>query len=116
MDITYNWCHAPNCHKRHTTNRIRGVKGNKVLRTRKIQECRQDGEYYRYWDFFCDQTCLMDYISTHIADIIRIAPRLTPLETPIDVKITKHPEQQFGEEDGYRWTRSAWTETSITEK
>ena len=33
----YNWCHGPECHKRQTTNRIRGVKGNKVLRTKKIR-------------------------------------------------------------------------------
>jgi hypothetical protein len=32
----YNWCHGPNCHKRQTTTRVRGVKGNKVLRTVKI--------------------------------------------------------------------------------
>ena len=30
----YNWCHGPKCHNiKHT--RVRGVKGSKVLRTRK---------------------------------------------------------------------------------
>jgi hypothetical protein len=33
----YNWCHGPNCHTKKTQDRIRGVKGNKVLRTRKIK-------------------------------------------------------------------------------
>ena len=33
----YNWCHGPDCHKHRTQDRIRGVKGSKVLRTRKIK-------------------------------------------------------------------------------
>ena len=31
------WCHGPSCHKSHTQDRIRGVKGSKVLRTKKIK-------------------------------------------------------------------------------
>ena len=31
------WCHGTNCHKSHTTDRVRGSKGSKVLRTRKIK-------------------------------------------------------------------------------
>ena len=34
----FNWCHGPECHTRHTVDRVRGVKGSKVLRTRKIKE------------------------------------------------------------------------------
>ena len=33
----FNWCHGPNCHEKHTVDRVRGVKGSKVLRTRKIK-------------------------------------------------------------------------------
>ena len=33
----FNWCHGPECHTRHTVDRVRGVKGSKVLRTRKIK-------------------------------------------------------------------------------
>jgi hypothetical protein len=33
----YNWCHGTKCHTKETQDRIRGVKGKKVLRTRKIQ-------------------------------------------------------------------------------
>jgi hypothetical protein len=33
----YNWCHGPKCHTKQTQDRIRGVKGKKVLRTRKIK-------------------------------------------------------------------------------
>ena len=32
----FNWCHGPECHKKHTQDRVRGVKGSKVLRTRKL--------------------------------------------------------------------------------
>jgi hypothetical protein len=33
----YNWCHGTKCHTKETQDRIRGSKGSKVLRTRKIQ-------------------------------------------------------------------------------
>ena len=32
----YNWCHGPECHEKRTVDRVRGTKGNKVLRTRKV--------------------------------------------------------------------------------
>ena len=32
------WCHGPSCHKSHTQDRIRGVKGSKVLRTKKVKQ------------------------------------------------------------------------------
>jgi hypothetical protein len=31
------WCHGPSCHSNHTVDRVRGSKGSKVLRTRKVQ-------------------------------------------------------------------------------
>ena len=34
----FNWCHGPKCHEKHTVDRVRGVKGSKVLRTRKIKK------------------------------------------------------------------------------
>ena len=34
----FNWCHGPECHKKHTVDRERGVKGSKVLRTRKVKQ------------------------------------------------------------------------------
>ena len=33
----YIWCHGPSCHELKTQDRIRGVKGSKVLRTRKVK-------------------------------------------------------------------------------
>ena len=74
----YNWCHGPRCHKRHTTTRIRGVKGSKVLRSVKINV---SGEYPKgVWKYFCDQTCMHDFIATHIEQFVQLHPRLEALE------------------------------------
>ena len=40
----YNWCHGPECHEKKTQDRIRGVKGSKVLRTRKIAQNKWNRE------------------------------------------------------------------------
>ena len=91
----YKWCHGPSCHKSHTQDRVRGSKGNKVLRTRKI---KQDTEWLRQSVFshFCSQGCLMDFIKLHKDRIVALAPRNEPLETPIDdPKKTKH-ETNYG--------------------
>ena len=82
----FNWCHGPNCHTHHTLSRIRGSKGNKVLRTIKIglgNSYRTNYPEYYMWQYFCNQSCLMDYIRTHLQSIIAIAPRREPLETKI---------------------------------
>ena len=78
----YNWCHGPSCHKRHTTQRVRGVKGSKVLRTIKIAV-----NNYRagtIWKYFCDQTCMHDFIYKHIEEFAQLHPRTEALETPIE--------------------------------
>ena len=79
----YIWCHGPSCHKRHTTTRVRGVKGSKVLRTIKI--ALNDYRSRSMWKYFCDQTCMHDFIRTHIEEFIRLHPRTECLETPIEV-------------------------------
>ena len=78
----YNWCHGPKCHTRHTVDRIRGVKGSKVLRTRKIS---QRNEYIRnsVWSHFCSQGCYTDFMHEHWEEQIRLHPRPEALETPI---------------------------------
>ena len=58
----FNWCHGPSCHKKHTVDRVRGVKGSKVLRTRKIPT-RNRQELYWY-DYFCSQNCYNEDIET----------------------------------------------------
>ena len=75
------WCHGPRCHERETTSRVRGNKGSKVLRTMKITSSWREGRWHEY---FCDQTCLMDYIKKHLRNIVAIAPCTEAKETPIN--------------------------------
>ena len=93
----YNWCHGPHCHKRETTNRVRGVKGNKVLRTVKVNV----NNNYRngYWKYFCDQTCLLDFVWKYYQEFIRLHPRTEALETPI-----LNPTKQIHGTGGYVWS------------
>ena len=89
----FNWCHGPQCHEKHTVDRVRGVKGSKVLRTRKIKENNWNAN--TVWSHFCSQGCYTDYMYTHWEEQIRLHPRTECLETPInDPKKTNH---------GYRW-------------
>ena len=82
----YNWCHGPECHEKSTLDRIRGSKGNKVLRTKRI---RVDTEYIRnsVWSHFCSQGCWNDFMYAHWDEFIRLHPRTEPLETPIEVDV-----------------------------
>ena len=83
--MSYNWCHGPNCHTQETQSRVRGSKGNKVLRTIKIKHgsSYRTHEHYSMFNYFCNQSCLMDFIRLHLQSIIAIAPRREALETPI---------------------------------
>ena len=78
----YNWCHGPKCHTRHTQDRIRGVKGSKVLRTRKISQNSWNSNYQ--WSHFCSQGCWNDFAFAHWEEFIRLHPRPECLETPIE--------------------------------
>ena len=79
----YNWCHGPKCHTHKTQDRISGVQGSKVLRTRKI---KQDSWNQRtVWSHFCSQGCYNDFANKYVREVIAIAPRTEALETPIDV-------------------------------
>jgi len=98
--MSYNWCHGPNCHTQQTQSRVRGNKGNKVLRTIKIKQGRYN--YYdrgnnnvSMWDYFCNQSCLMDFIRLHLTSIVAIAPRREALETPIKDPWKTNPDSRF---------------------
>ena len=81
------WCHGPSCHKSHTQDRIRGVKGSKVLRTKKVKQHNTSSWYSanNFYNYFCSQGCYNDFANTHAQQIIAIAPRTEALETPIEV-------------------------------
>ena len=88
--MTFNWCHGPECHTKHTQDRIRGVKGSKVLRTKKIKlnQWNSSGQ----WGFFCSNHCQNDSWKTYATQIVAIAPRTEALETPINVTQEKYSD------------------------
>jgi hypothetical protein len=80
------WCHGPNCHKSHTQDRIRGVKGSKVLRTKKVPQTRwNSGEHFNMYSYFCTQGCYNDFANKYVREVIALHPRTEALETPIEV-------------------------------
>ena len=93
----FNWCHGPQCHEKHTVDRVRGVKGSKVLRTRKIKQSSWNAN--NEFSHFCSQCCYDDFANVHINDILAIAPRTECLETPInDPQKTRHTTSW-----GHKW-------------
>jgi hypothetical protein len=64
--------------------RIRGVKGSKVLRTRKVK-ANNWGDNFNMYSYFCSNGCYNDFANTYINEIIALHPRTEALETPIDV-------------------------------
>ena len=82
----YKWCHGPKCHTYQTQDRVRGSKGSKVLRTRRIKQ-NTESEWYcpdDMFNWFCSQTCMHKFIKTNITRVIALAPRNEPLETLIN--------------------------------
>ena len=92
----FNWCHGPECHTKHTVDRVRGVKGSKVLRTRKVKMFGQRN----IWSFFCSMTCYNDFAKEYMAELLAIAPRTEALETPIHDPLKKTTVTEYG----YRYT------------
>ena len=86
--MSYHWCHGPSCHTYSTQDRVRGTKGSKVLRTRKIKQ-NTDRSWYdvnNSYNYFCSQSCQNDFWQKHGNAIRQIAPRHEPLETPCEVR------------------------------
>ena len=79
----FNWCHGPKCHEKHTVDRVRGVKGSKVLRTRKVKlnNWNRDSFYSK----FCSNSCYNEFANKYVNEITAIAPRTECQETPINV-------------------------------
>ena len=88
------WCHGPSCHTNPTTDRVRGSKGSKVLRTRKIK-INDNGYPSGFYKYFCSNCCYNEFANKYVEQIIKIAPRPTPLETPI--------EDPKKETESHRW-------------
>ena len=97
----YFWCHGPSCHTYSTQDRVRGSKGSKVLRTRKVKQWGH-GSFY---DWFCSNGCYNEFANKYVEQIVRIAPRTEPLETRIE-----DPEK----EEHVGWSGYTYTTTKIT--
>jgi hypothetical protein len=115
----YNWCHGPECHKQETQSRIRGSGDNKVLRTVKIglgnNNYRTRYPELYMWQYFCNQSCLMDYIRTHLQSIVAIAPRREALETPIQVEVERFKNYRM-RYNGENYEKIPFTSTRTTIK
>ena len=104
----FNWCHGPECHEKRTVDRVRGTKGNKVLRTKKITLT----DYMKNnpndsMNYFCSMQCERDFWNTYGNQIRAIAPRTEALETPIE-----DPKKTVVQS---HWDPNhSWTETTIT--
>ena len=101
----FNWCHGTSCHEKHTVDRVRGVKGSKVLRTRKIK--LNNWKRNTPWALFCSQGCYNDFFHKHVNEIVAIAPRTECLETPI-----KDPDKQTHTRE-FSWGTHKYTDTKI---
>ena len=101
--MTHVWFHGPSCHTHETVDRVRGTKGSKVLRTRKVKQ--YDGVQLgtSIYNYFCGQHCYNEFANKYVEQIIRIAPRTEPLETPI--------EDPKKETESHRW--GTYTRTII---
>jgi len=83
---SHYWCHGPQCHTYSTQDRVRGSKGSKVLRTRKVKQ-HTDREWYspdHIFNYFCSQNCIYDFWNANAQRVVALAPRTEPLETRIE--------------------------------
>ena len=93
---THNWCHNPDCHTYKTTDRVRGSGNNKVLRTRKVKINTGNYSWYNsIFDYFCNQGCLMAFLSQFVNEVVAINPVREPSETPIKVKKEKYESHKY---------------------
>ena len=112
----YNWCHNPDCHKIETQSRVRGSGTNKVLRTRKIT-INYNGYPSGIFQYFCNQSCLFEFLNKFATEVVNIRPVKQPSETPIKIEKTKEQSYRYNW-NGNRSERVPYqaTRTSITLK
>jgi hypothetical protein len=112
---SFNWCHGPNCHTKQIQSRVRGSKGNKVLRTMKVkyQEPRDNYWFRHWWNYFCNQSCLMEFVEHNIQGMIALAPRREALETPINDPERTTTTHTYGMNNEYSYNR---VDTKIEKK
>jgi hypothetical protein len=76
---------------------VRGSKGSKVLRTKKVKQDQWNtGDRRSMYSYFCSNGCYDDFANANIDRIVAIAPRTEPLETPIEDPIKETNETNYG--------------------
>ena len=104
-------CQGTRCHTYDTQSRIRGPKGNKVLRTRNAYGDTESWNTNQWYLYFCDERCMQDWLKEHIANFMNIVGIKTkPQETPID--IVQETLQDWSGQDYTRTTIKLLTETT----
>jgi hypothetical protein len=97
-------CQGTKCHTYDTQSRVRGTKGNKVLRTRNARyEVDNSYTWSSPWEqYFCDERCMNNWLAKHMTQLINyVGIKTKPSETPIDVVETVHQNWQ-----GVNYTRT----------
>ena len=91
-----HYCQGPRCHTYDTHSRVRGPKGDKVLRTR-FARCDYTPEHRSFWeDYFCDDRCLHAWLKDNLNQIMSMRGlRTEPLETPVVVTKVRHERQDY---------------------
>ena len=92
-----SWSKVPT---KHTVDRVRGVKGSKVLRTRKIKQTSWNAN--NEYSHFCSTGCWNDFAYAHWEEFIALHPRREALETPILDPLKKTTVTEYG----YRYTNT----------
>ena len=111
----YNWCHNPDCHKIETKSRVRGTGDNKVLRTVKIKANRFNGYQSNIWNYFCNTSCLFQFLNKFGQEVANIRPVKQPSETPIQVEKTKSQDYRM-KYNGNDYEKVPYTSTRTTIK
>ena len=85
--MTKHLCQGPKCHTYETQSRLRGPKGNKVLRTRtaRYDMTQEHHAWLNNWEYyFCDERCLHAWLRDHLTQLINyVGLKTNPQETPI---------------------------------
>ena len=88
--MTLHLCQGTKCHTYETQSRIRGTKGNKVLRTRTARYSFENDNHswINNWEYyFCDERCMNNWLNVHLAQLINyVGLKTNPQETPIAIE------------------------------
>ena len=105
--MTKHLCQGPRCHTYDTQSRIRGPKGNKVLRTRTARYSFENDNHswINNWEYyFCDERCLNAWLKDHLSQLINyVGLKTNPQETPIALETETRQD----------WSGRDYTRTTI---